>query len=68
MGMPLGTPLVWHRKAAMILGGSLPESPADAQLVMQALHELVDEWLYRSSAAGEEEAPRATNVLAFTSS
>lgn len=59
MGMPLG----WHRRQAIILVGQLPDSTADALLVLQAAKELVDTFL---AGHPEKDALRATNVLPFT--
>jgi hypothetical protein len=44
----------------MVLAGQLPENMADTQLVLIALHELVDNYLSQSPS---EEVPRAANVL-----
>lgn len=59
MGMPLG----WHRRAAIILAGQLPDNPADALLVLKAAEELVKTFL-----AGHQDKPeRASNVIPFGS-
>lgn len=63
MGMPVRRPLLWHRRLAMIMGGQLPEEPADAEMVMLALHELRDDYLSRSDPA--DEAPRSNNIIPF---
>ena len=57
--------LTWHRRHAMVLAGQLPENMADTQLVLKALHELVDNYLSQSPS---EEIPRAANVLPFGAS
>lgn len=64
MGMPLGAPLAWHRRHAMALAGQLPENTADAQLVLIALHDLLENFMGQSPAS---EAQRAANVLPFGS-
>lgn len=47
----------------MMLAGQLPESIADAKLVLEAMAELMDTFM--SKAPSEE--PRAANVLPFGS-
>jgi hypothetical protein len=59
----MGMPQIWHRRQAMVLAGQLPENPADALLVLEAMHELLDTFLSSSDAAP---APPATNVLPFS--
>lgn len=60
--MGLGMPSGWHRRAAIILVGQLPDSQADALLVLEAAKELVETFL------GHEDKPqRATNVIPFGS-
>lgn len=63
--MPAGVPLAWHRRQAMTMAGQLPENMADAQLVLAALHDLLDNFMGQSPAA---EPSRGTNVLPFGSS
>lgn len=63
MGMPLGTPLAWHLKTAMVLAGQLPDNPDDARLVLQAVQDLLENYL--SKTVPSEEA-RASNILPFT--
>lgn len=58
----MGMPLLWHRRHAMILAGQLPENPADAALVLQAIHELMDTFLNKAPA---QEPERPDNVLPF---
>lgn len=58
----MGTPLAWHYRHAMHLAGQLPENPADARLVMQAVTELVD--LVRTKVA-DQEPDKPSNVLPF---
>lgn len=49
----------------MTMAGQLPENMADAQLVLAALHDLLDNFMGQSPAA---EPSRGTNVLPFGSS
>jgi hypothetical protein len=49
--------LTWHRRDAMVLAGQLPENMAETQLVLIALHELVDSYL--SQSPSEEVPPRS---------
>lgn len=56
-------PQIWHRRQAMVLAGQLPENPADALLVLQAMHELVETFLSAPEAAPVKVA---TNVLPFS--
>lgn len=58
--MPLG----WHRRAAIILAGQLPDNPTDAILVLQAARELVDTFLVGHA---DDKMDRASNVLPFSS-
>ena len=59
MGMEV---LPWHRRHALLLASQLPENPADARLVLQAITELVDTFI----AKGEGMEPeKAANVLPF---
>lgn len=62
MGMSHGIPLAWHRRHALTMAGQLPEKMADAQLVMIALQDLLDNFMGKSPV--EEVAP-AANVLPF---
>lgn len=57
MGMPSG----WHRRQALMLASQLPENLADAQLVMQAVTELLDTFLAKAPL----EESRPSNVLPF---
>jgi hypothetical protein len=59
----MGMPQIWHRRQAMVLAGQLPENPADALLVLEAMHELVETFLSVPDAAP---AKPATNVLPFS--
>lgn len=59
MGMPLG----WHRRAAIILAGQLPDNPTDALLVLQAAKELVDTFLIGHA----DKIEQASNVIPFGS-
>ena len=61
----MGIPLLWHRRHAMMIAGQLPENLADAELVLQAVQELMETFL-RDAPAREPE--RVSNVLPFTAS
>ncbi len=65
MGMPVGTPLSWHRRVAMTLASQMPEESADAQLVMIALQDLMDNFM--GKAPQEEQPQKSGNVLPFGS-
>lgn len=58
----MGIPLLWHRRHAMMLAGQLPENLADAELVLQAVQELMETFLTKVPA---EEPKRSDNVLPF---
>lgn len=62
-GVGMGMPQNWHRRQAMVLAGQLPESHADALLVLQAVHELVESFLCKNE--GKEPVKMASNVLPF---
>lgn len=62
MTVTQGKPMGWHKRHAMVMAGQLPENLADAQLVLIALHDLVDNYLSEDDVA---EKPRPSNVLAF---
>lgn len=57
-------PLTWHRRQAMVIAGQLPENQEDAQLIMECVQELVENYL--SKSAGEPARKTGTsNVLPF---
>jgi hypothetical protein len=58
----MGMPLAWHRRQAMMLASQLPENPADAQLVVQAITELLHTFM---AGAPADEPERPSNVLPF---
>lgn len=58
----MGIPLAWHRRHALLLASQLPDNPADAKMIVQALNELMDTFI---AAAPPEEAQRPSNVLPF---
>ncbi len=60
----MGMPLAWHRRQAMMLASQLPENHADAQLVLQAVTELMETFM---AQVPHEEPARAANVLPFVS-
>lgn len=62
MGMG-NAPLGWHRRAAIILVGQLPDSSADALLVLQAAKELVETFLVGHADKIEQ---TASNVIPFS--
>lgn len=57
----MGMPQNWHRRQALMFASQLPENQADAHLIIQAMTELVDTFLSRTS--GEDTRPN--NVLPF---
>jgi len=57
MGMILG----WHRRAAVILAGQLPEDPNEALLVLEAAKELVEKFLMGHA----EKAETTSNIIPF---
>lgn len=57
-------PQAWHRRQALLIGAQLPENPADARLVLEALSELLDTFM---AEVPIKEHPRAKNVLPFVS-
>lgn len=60
------TPLQWHRRQAIVLASQLPDSSADALMVVQALQELVETFLAANDVSLEEPRRLAANVLPFT--
>lgn len=59
----MGMPAPWHRRQALMLASQLPENHADAELVVQAVRELLDTFL--ATHQGDAPGP-ASNVLPFT--
>ncbi len=55
-------PLTWHKRHALLLASQLPEDQGDAQMVVQALKELLETFLAES---GPDIAELASNVLPF---
>lgn len=52
--------LQWHRRHAITLASQLPENQADALLVLDAMRELLEDYL------GEEDVTdRSQNVIPF---
>ena len=58
----MGSPLLWHRRHALMLAGQLPENIKDAELVLQAVQELMETFLKDSRG---QEPKRSENVLPF---
>jgi hypothetical protein len=58
----MGTPLLWHRRHAIMIAAQLPENVADARLVLQAIQELMDTFLRDERPKSPE---RSENVLPF---
>lgn len=58
----MGMPLAWHRRHALTIASQLPDNVADARLVLEAVAELVDDFLSKSETAEPE---RAKNVVPF---
>lgn len=61
----MGMPLAWHRRHALLLASQLPENPKDAQLVLEAVTELLATFMAAAPVENEAERP-ASNVLPFT--
>lgn len=61
----MGIPLSWHRRHALMLASQLPENTADAELVLEAMQELVHMFLARAPKSDKD---RANNVLSFAAS
>jgi hypothetical protein len=61
----MGMPLQWHRRQAITLASQLPDSTADALLVIEALRALVETFL--AGSPEQEAATLSTNVLPFGS-
>lgn len=64
MGISKGKPLAWHLKTAMVLAGQLPDNVEDARIVLQAVQDLMENFL--SGTASPEVAVLASNILPFT--
>lgn len=62
--MEMGMPQNWHRRQAMVLAGQLPEGTEDALLILEAVHELVMNYLAKSADDGPA-VKVASNVLPF---
>lgn len=58
----MGMPLAWHRRHALTLASQLPDNVADARLVLEAVSEIVEEFLIKSEIV---EPVRAKNVVPF---
>jgi hypothetical protein len=41
----------WHLKTAMVLAGQLPDNPDDARVVLQAVQDLLDNFLAKPTSA-----------------
>ncbi|MDB5607821.1 MAG: hypothetical protein JWP25_4721 [Bradyrhizobium sp.] len=54
----MGMTLQWHRRQAITLASQLPDDPADALLVVQALKELVENYL-------AEDLSKVASILPF---
>ena len=59
----MGKPLAWHKRHALTIAGQLPENIEDARLVLQAMQELVENFL--NDGQEPEQERRAANVLPF---
>jgi len=57
-----GMPLQWHKRHAIIMASQLPDSHADAMLVIEALKDLAESFLHAGPAEAGAPAP---NVLTF---
>lgn len=61
-GLEMGIPLLWHRRHAIMLASQLPEDRADAELVLQAVQELMETFLKPQTPNQERQKD---NVLPF---
>lgn len=59
----MGMPQIWHRRQAMVLAGQLPENTEDAQLVLQAIHDLLERFL--DQPAAQQTKVMAHNIVPF---
>jgi hypothetical protein len=62
--MGLGMPSAWHKRQAMLLAAQLPENSADARMILQAMQELIDNFL-DDDAETLATLRRKPNVLPF---
>lgn len=60
--MGMGIPLQWHKRHAITLAGQLPDGIDDALIVIEAMKELVEQFLMATPEAPEGRPP---NVLQF---
>lgn len=58
----MGMPLQWHKRHAITLASQLPDKPEDALLVIEAMKELVEQYLM-AAPEGAKEPP--SNVISF---
>ena len=58
----MGSPLLWHRRHAILLAGQLPENTEDAKLVLEAIQELMDNFLV---VADRKATPPPKKVIPF---
>jgi hypothetical protein len=63
----MGMPLLWHKRHALLIASQLPDDPADAQMVLQALTDLMGTFLVdtQAQAAATVTGVLASNVLPF---
>ena len=55
--------LLWHRRHAMTIAAQLPENLEDARLVLEAMSELLEDFM--AKGASEVVLSRPSNVLPF---
>ena len=62
LGVGMGMPLLWQRRQAIVLASQLPDNLDDALMVLQALNELVEDYLVANKTAQDG---LGTNILPF---
>lgn len=58
----MGMPLQWHRRHAVTLASQLPDNLDDALIVIEAMKDLVEQYL---KAVPEEAKTPPANVISF---
>lgn len=62
--LEMGIPTGWHRRQALMIASQLPETMSDAELIVQAVTELLETFLARAPIVVEVEG--RSNVLPFS--
>lgn len=60
----MGMPLQWHRRHAVTLASQLPDNLDDALIVIEAMKDLVEQYLMAAPAEAKTKTP-AANVISF---